>query len=388
MHNEENVEHAIMHFMLGDIIGFGNTKTEFNDGTVFDADNFTNYTQVGADYSNQLVLKFLYDGGFSTHPKPDWRISDDTIMLMANCRAIIKWKAEKKDTMEDLLVHIKKEFIKLIDNTETVHARNTFVEVHAGGITTTKNLVKMMEGEDYKNLAYDDRAGGSGGSMRSAIFGVIFWQEEDILKLMRSSIESTMMTHPNAIAFLGSLTVALFSSYAMQGVNFKFWPPKMLHLLEGPHVDALVRSLRPDIMAFYERDKLIFMNKWKDYYEERFNQSSSAYKKSKAMMYASERSLFYHRFAKFTKCIYPGAGGDDSVIIAFDCLADCDGSVDKICTYAMLHVGDSDTTGAICGFLYGLVYGTSDVSKIMINNIQAEQLPEVRKIIKSLKSII
>jgi ADP-ribosylarginine hydrolase len=388
MHNGENIEHAIMHSMLGDIIGFGNGKTEFNDGTIFNSENFSNYAQVGADYSNQLVLKFLFDGGFSTHPKPDWRISDDTIMLMANCKGIIQWKTDKKNHIDDLMISIKKEYMKLVDDKQTLHARKTFVQVHNGGITTTKNLIKLLEGEDYMNLPYDDRAGGSGGSMRSAIFGVIFWHGDDILKLIRSSIESTLMTHPNATAFLGSLVVALFASYALQGDEIHLWPPKMIALLESPHVDTMIRTLRPDIMAFYERDKLTFLEKWKNYYEERFHQSSLAYKKSKAMMYASERSLFYHRFAKFSQSIYPGAGGDDSVIIAFDCLADCDGSVDKICTYSMLHVGDSDTTGAICGFLYGLVYGTSDVSNVMLGNIKVEQLPEVRKIIKIIKTII
>lgn len=34
----------------------------------------------------------------------------------------------------------------------------------------------------------------------------------------------------------------------------------------------------------------------------------------------------------------------------------------------MLHVGDSDTTGTICGFLYGLVYGLDKVYSQMLKN--------------------
>ena len=35
----------------------------------------------------------------------------------------------------------------------------------------------------------------------------------------------------------------------------------------------------------------------------------------------------------------------------------------------MLHVGDSDTTGTICGFLYGLYYGLDGVYNSMITNM-------------------
>ncbi len=40
----------------------------------------------------------------------------------------------------------------------------------------------------------------------------------------------------------------------------------------------------------------------------------------------------------------------------------------------MLHVGDSDTTGTICGFLYGLVYGLDPVySQMLINHIDQKE---------------
>ena len=48
---------------------------------------------------------------------------------------------------------------------------------------------------------------------------------------------------------------------------------------------------------------------------------------------------------------------------------DSDGSWDKIVFYSMLHVGDSDTTGTICGFLYGLYYGLDAVYNTMLINM-------------------
>lgn len=101
------------------------------------------------------------------------------------------------------------------------------------------------------------------------------------------------------------------------------------------------------------------------------------------MKYPSQRSLYYNKFSYRKNEIYPGAGGDDSVIIAYDCFMDCDGSWEKAVTYSMLHVGDSDTTGSICGLLFGLYYGYDTIAKIMKNNIVGEK-NRANNIIKNL----
>ena len=86
---------------------------------------------------------------------------------------------------------------------------------------------------------------------------------------------------------------------------------------------------------------------------EQFNEnliSFYKYKKKISRKFPAERSKYYNQFSARKKDMYPGAGGDDSVIIAYDCLMDSDGSWDKIVFYSMLHVGDSDTTGMIGGY--------------------------------------
>ena len=102
------------------------------------------------------------------------------------------------------------------------------------------------------------------------------------------------------------------------------------------------------------------------------------------MKFPSQRSLYYNRYSSRKNDIYPGAGGDDSVIIAYDVLLGCGGSWEKVVTYSMLHVGDSDTTGTICGFLYGLYYGSDKVGDIMIDNI-VDHIDEAKVIINKLK---
>ena len=205
--------------------------------------------------------------------------------------------------------------------------------------------------------------------MRSAIIGVVFNKKSNLLKLIEVAIESTCLTHPNAIAFLGSIMVALFASYAVAGIEPVRWCVDAMEVLESDIIDNYIKTKKETYETFYMRDKKIFINKWKDYIEDRFDEYDFTYKKSMVMKYPSQRTLFYNKFSARKKDIYPGAGGDDSVIIGYDCLVDSEGSWDKVVYYSMLHVGDSDTTGTICGFLYGLYYGLDTVYNSMITNM-------------------
>ena len=207
------------------------------------------------------------------------------------------------------------------------------------------------------------------------------------MKLIESVIESTLLTHPNAIAFLGAIVVALFASYAWQKIKIEKWPIEMLEVLESTVIDNYIKDKHESLLQFYNRDKQIFMNKWKDYLEDKFSEHDFIYKKSMMMKFPSQRTLYYNKFSARKRDIYPGAGSDDSTIIAFDCLMDSDGSWEKVVTYSMLHVGDSDTTGTICGFLYGIKYGSDSTCELMINNI-ASHKDKAIILINDLKRIV
>ena len=289
-------------------------------------------------------------------------------MLLANSNAIISWSESDKSqsNISSLINKVKQEYINIIKDRLELEK---FERVYKGGLTTITYLKKLKLGDDYTSFGYDDKAGGSGGSMRSMIFGTVFYKPEDRLKLIESAIESTCLTHPNAIAYLGSVTVALFASFAMNSVNPNRWCADLLEIIDSEIIDNYIKTSRESTFPFYIRDKKIFINKWKDYMEDRFDEYDYTYKKSMIMKYPAQRTLYYNKFSSRKKDIYPGAGGDDSTIIAYDCLVDSDGSWDKIVFYAMLHVGDSDTTGIIAGYLYGLYYGLEKVYNKMIDNM-------------------
>ena len=386
---DKKITSAFLLGFMGDIIGFGNGINEFNNSNRFSQDNFGDkFEQIGADYSNELVFNFMYEGGSKTHPKPSWTVSDDSIMLEANTKALIEWVQVSKDKEKsdiDLLINIiKKEYIELIKDRLELEK---FERVYKGGLTTINYLKKLKSGNDYKEFSYDDKAGGSGGSMRSAIIGVVFNKKSNLLKLIEVAIESTCLTHPNAIAFLGSIMVALFASYAVAGIEPVRWCVDAMEVLESDIIDNYIKSKKESYEIFYIRDKKIFINKWKEYIEDRFDEYDFTYKKSMVMKYPSKRTLYYNKFSARKKDIYPGAGGDDSVIIAYDCLIDSEGSWDKIVYYSMLHVGDSDTTGIICGFLYGLYYGIETVYNSMLINM-IDHKEEAYSLSKKILSIL
>lgn len=378
-----NIENALLHAILGDIIGFGNGITEFNNGKIFSKENYTNFVIEGANYSNELVFNFIYNGGFVEHPKPNMIVSDDTIMLLANCKALIKvlkGKPMKKSFLN--------EYIDVISESTTDNSYDRFINIYKGGITTGKNLQNLQNGLDYLKFPYSSVAGGSGGSMRSGIIGAIYYRTTDLVTLLETCIETTLMTHPNTIAFLGSVVVALFASYIMRDEDIKLWISNMLDILEGNVIDDIVISLRPDFEPYYMRDKLAFINKWKNYHEDRFVEGSLEYKRNDSLKYPSVRSHILNSYSSRTNDMYPGAGGDDSVILAFDSLISCNGSLEQIVIYSMLHVGDSDTTGCICGFLYGLMYERGPISDIMINNIKSWEFKGAKKVINELVKLL
>ena len=357
---------------IGDIIGFGNGSNEFNQGNRFSEENYGDkFEAIGSEYSNELVFNFISEGGFSTHPKPEWTVSDDTIMSFANAKGLISWAKNKSTGIDGLIQKIKQEYIELIKDRLELEK---FERVYKGGVTTINYLKKLKAGDNYKTFGYDDKAGGSGGSMRSAVFGIVFCKPSQLLELIEVCVESTALTHPNTIAVLGSIMVGLFSSYALQGKLPIRWCVDAMEVLESSTIDNYIKSTREAWEPYYLRDKKIFVNKWKDYMEDRFDEFDFTYIKSAPMKYPSKRTLYYNKFSARKKDIYQGAGGDDSVIIAYDCLIDSGSSWDKIVFSSMLHVGDSDTTGTICGFLYGLVYGLESVyPQMLINHIDQKE---------------
>jgi ADP-ribosylglycohydrolase len=341
---------------LGDVIGFNNGIYEFNNSNDFSINTIgDNYIIEGSHYTNYIIFDFISTCGFYNCPQPNMTISDDTIFHLSIAKALIE------SNENNFLANIEKNMIKEINTPNKIL---DMINKYRIGNVTLNSLKKLKNGENWLKFPYKENDGGTGGCMRTMCIGLIYPNINQREKLIKLALLSTRITHNNAIAWLGAITSALFISLAINNIEPSIWIVELISLLESSIIDNIVEENIPNDYVNYIKDKKIFVDKWKKYQQIRFDKYK--FKEIKLMMMPNYRSKFYHDMFHFNNNrIYPGAGGDDSVIIAYDALLDSKDDWEKLVVYSMLHVGDSDTTGTIAGAFYGAMYGNTNISKIM-----------------------
>jgi len=220
-------------------------------------------------------------------------------------------------------------------------------------------------------MPYDFFAGGSGASMRTSCIGLAYNGTTNRGKLVSTAIETSRITHNSAIGYLGGLTSALFTAYAIENISIEKWPFLLMDLFNYGTINQYINYTKRDVPQF-SKDSHVFIKKWSKYTDDKFDESG------KPIMRRTNKNLvhrtkYYHdnfSFEHRPEVTFPGSGGDDSVIIAYDCLLDAGKSWEKLVVYSMLHGGDTDTTGCIAGSWYGALYGFGDVPMHRIEKIE------------------
>jgi len=323
---------------VGDTIGFKNGEWEFMSGRP-------------EDKIMEKMYEFINLGGIMKVPNSGWNVSDDTLMHMANARVLIG----QYENLDELNDSFRSEYIK---------SEKALVEDDKRKRGPGIQLIKSIDSLKMKHkVAYDLFAGGSGASMRSSCIGLAFYGEQRRNLLIQVSIDSSRLTHNSAVGYLGGFTSALFTSLAIEGVDVKRWGFVLMDLIEGGKVSEYVKGFSD--FSNYEEDKHVFIEKWKRFLDNKFdgNGKIKMSKSSKNLIY---RVNYYHKnfsFEKKPEQYFPGSGGDDSVIIAYDSLLDSGNNWEKLVVYSMLHAGDTDTTGCIAASWFGALYGFKTTPK-------------------------
>lgn len=315
----------------------------------------------------QKIYEFIELGGINFVPQKGWRISDDTILHMGIARGLLS----KFSDSNELCDNLQKEFIKDFD--ELVKDNGNY---RIPGNTTVTNLNKLRKGENWKDIPYNFYSGGSGASMRSSCIGLAFHGNSNREKLIEYSINASRITHNSAIGYLGGMVSALFVAYAMEDIPVDKWVFNMLDLFIDGTVEKVIRKIGRDVDN-YMQDSPVFVNKWITYTSDKFNDQKIISRPIDTNLV--QRNMYYHNRFEFMKSNYfPGGGGDDSVIIAYDCLLDAKDSWEKLVIYSMLHGGDTDTTGCIAASWWGAIKGFEGVPMNLIENI--EYIDELEKL--------
>mgnify|MGYP000965334320 CR=1 FL=1 len=337
---------------LGDTIGYRNGMWEFMN-------------------SLDKVYEFISLGGVNHINLKNWIVSDDTILHIKLAQSLL--------TQYNSINTLCETF-----STKLVEAYDEFYEEglnkRSPGNITLNSIKNIKNGTKWNQQPYNINYGGSGASMRSACVGLSYHKKDQLDTLIQVSIETSRMTHNSAVGYLGGLVTALFTSYAISDIKIEEWPALLLELHESKRIDKYITLSGRNIKE-YESDSLIFFEKWKIYINDKFKNGIVVEKRSSINLHL--RSKYYQEKFSYVSSTYtnqhslfPGSGGDDSVIIAYDCLLDSKDNWEKLIFYAMLHIGDTDTTGSIAGAWYGSMYGMTDIPDFYTTNLEYKTLLE------------
>ena len=356
---------------IGDKIGFDNGDREKNyrESMIIIEEGDYKYKNIVEGLSSNMYFIFIAQGGITGLNLDKMKISDDTIMHLDLINGLIDNFNDRNQIYDNVLKYY------LISFKDIEYMRDVLL----AGRQTLEAIKNINSGSNWKTLPYNKNAGGSGGPMRVMALGLIFYKKSDLLKLIEICIMITSITHPNCVAFIGSLMSALFTSYAFIDLKPETWIFEFMSLLESNTIDDIIEKIKPSYIEYFKEDKKLFSYKLATYIETNFdNYNYVINDKSIRAIYPWKRMFYYFdNFSSNQKIFYPGAGADDSVIIAYDCLLLSKNNYEKLIYYSMINIGDSDTIGSIASAWYGALYQFKNVPENIINTLDYNKIKNI-----------
>ena len=353
--------------VVGDKIGFGNGHREknYNWTIAIDKDD-TDYKSIVEGLTTKMIFIFIEEGGIIGLDMELLIPSDDTFMHTDTMQGLINPYSNRDELYNDI--------VKLYLDTFKEFGISYMKDTLLAGRQTLEAIKNINAGTNWRNFSYSKTAGGSGGPMRTMCIGLCFYQTNNLLKLIESSIMITSITHPNCTAFIGSIASALFTSYAIKDMNPETWIFKLIDLLESDTIDNIIEKIKPNYIENFKEDKKDFLYKLRTYLEDSFDENNYNISGVRSV-YPYKRMLYYfENFSSNKKRFNPGSGADDVIIIAYDCLLMSKSNYEKLIYTSMINIGDSDTIGTIASAWYGALYGFDNVPLNLINKNEADYI--------------
>lgn len=316
---------------VGDAMGYKNGKWEF----CFDGE------KIHSEVEKLGGIEKLHIA------KPDFIVSDDTVLLLSTAEGLVKESNSALDKLySEIAFRYKNDFAKDMQN-------------RAGGLTTASSCFQLNPQRPKGwHINFNPRGGGCGGAMRSMCIGLRYPDIFDVQcleLLIQVSVESGRMTHNHPTGYLGSFASALFGALAVNRIPLISWGKVLMSLL--PSVQKYIIQAGRDV-ELNLKNWDYFSGKWQDYLELR-NLTSGEQEATFPESYTvKERDAFYKSLAFRS---WGGSSGHDAPMIAYDALLASGDDWVKLCKHGMLHSGDNDSTGVISGFCFGAMYGTDKV---------------------------
>ncbi|XP_041844447.1 protein ADP-ribosylarginine hydrolase-like protein 1 [Melanotaenia boesemani] len=294
--------------------------------------------------------------------EPDnWPLSDAVLMHITTAEALVTdyW------CLEDLYREVVRLYVEAMVS----------LQGRAPDPTTVESYVHLKPHNFLLawHTPFNEKGSGFGAAAKAMCVGMRYWQPERQENLVEVSIEIGRMTHNHPTGFLGSLTAALFASYAIQGKPLVTWGRELMKVI--PRAEEYCRKTIRH-MAEYQENWFYFEAKWQFYLEEREIDKEEQNKPSFPDHYdAEETDKMYKRWSSEGRA---GRRGHDAPMIAYDALLAAGSDWAELCKRAMFHGGESEATGLIAGCLYGLMHGLSQVPPGLFQDLdKREHLEEL-----------
>ncbi|EDO33452.1 predicted protein [Nematostella vectensis] len=329
----------------GDALGFKNSEWEFQ-------------------HDGEKIHKQLKDlGGVANLKvsKKNWRVSDDTILHIATGEALVSDWSSKEELYLKLAANYKEGMRDMRDR--------------AAGNTLQMSIHQLKPGRPGGYIIpFNPRGGGCGAAMRSMCIGLLLYRPEHLDDLIAVSVESGRMTHNHPTGYLGALTAALFTSFAIQAKPIREWGVGLMSTL--PKALKYVQSIGRDVKE-NEQGWSYFTDKWTKYLMLRGILDGTNDPKFADRYTVSDRDKFYKSLSYSG---WAGSSGHDAPMIAYDALLGAGDSWEELCHRGMFHGGDSDSTGVMAGAWWGALHGFDGVPVGNYKNLEyRERIENIAK---------
>ncbi|XP_053176950.1 inactive ADP-ribosyltransferase arh2 [Scomber japonicus] len=293
---------------------------------------------------------------------PDnWPLSDATLMHMTTAEALITdyW------CLEDLYRELVRLYVEAMVSLQG-RVPDPFTVEGCAHLKPHNFLLAW-------HTPFNEKGSGFGAAAKAMCVGMRYWQPERLDSLIEVGIETGRMTHNHPTGFLGSMTTALFASYAIQGKPLVTWGRELMKVIPRAE-EYCKKTIRH--MAEYQENWFYFEAKWQFYLEEREIDKEGQNKPLFPDRYdAEETDKTYKRWSSEGRA---GRRGHDSPMIAYDALLAAGGDWAELCKRSMFHGGESEATGLIAGCLYGLMHGLNQVPQSLYQDLdKRERLEEL-----------
>eukprot|EP00823_Brevimastigomonas_motovehiculus_P003322 TRINITY_DN2006_c1_g1_i1.p1 TRINITY_DN2006_c1_g1~~TRINITY_DN2006_c1_g1_i1.p1 ORF type:complete len:490 (+),score=156.64 TRINITY_DN2006_c1_g1_i1:35-1504(+) len=339
-HNRDRFIASMLLAGVGDTMGYRCGEWEFCH----------NGARIHAD-----MMRFTGKKGIDFLRMKGWILSDDTIMLIATADALLH--CQKQQSFDQ---HCQTIAAYYLDCYERDSSGRAF-----GGQTIQSLQYIKSDGSGWKDVSFSSYAGGCGAAMRSMCIGLRFFSEKEYPNLIKYSIESGRITHHHPTGYLGAVAGALFTSFAIRHVPIIEWGARLLLSLEDckAYIKEAKRDVDKNLAAFD-----YFTEKWTAFLKERkILDVLKMDVKERAnlrplipseMDDVTKRDEYYS--SKYSFSGWHGSSGHDAPLVAYDSLLGSS-TWSELCLRAMLHGGDSDSTGVMAGAWWGALYGFASV---------------------------